>query len=418
MSPPGTVSTQSPSQASPTFEKASIGRQPIFNARAEVVGYELLYRSSNENAAAFTDGDQATSDVLVNAFINVGLEELVGKHPAFVNLTRDFLMSEALLPDAPGKIVLEVLEDIVPDDALIDRLTALSQRGFTIALDDFVRHSNLTPLLTLADIVKVDLPGIAADQLADQVEELKCFPLRLLAEKVETHAQYDLCKELGFELFQGCFLARPEIVQGRKIGDNRLVAIRVLAKLSDPQVDLGELESIIAADAAMAYKFLRFVNSAHFGLARKVSSIKHALALLGLSGVRNVVALLTLAGMAQTKPLELLRMAFIRAQMAVELAQSAKHENPSAYFMAGLFSLLDAILDQPLDEILRHLPLEDWVLRGIEQRTGSIGDVLNCVEAYEQGDFDRARLESIGVDAVGTAYWAAVKTAAALDEAT
>lgn len=393
-----------------------IARQPIFNAQKQVVAYELLYRSSNQNSAGTIEGDHATSSVLMNAFVNIGLEELVGDKPAFVNLTRDFLASDELLPDAPHKIVIEVLEDIIPDDELIEKLKSLAQRGFTIALDDFVLDSTLTPLLGLADIVKVELPAIPPSDLAEHVEALRAFSARLLAEKVETYEEFEACRQLGFDMFQGYFLSRPEILQTKNLCDNQLAAIRVLAKLSEPDLELSELESIITLDATLTYKLLRFANSSHIGLRRTVSSVKHVLALLGISGIRNLVALLTLAGITEAKPPELMRMAFIRAQMASQLASTANYENPPAYFMGGLVSLLDAMLDQSLDEVVKQLPLDDAIANGVLCRGGSIGEVLNCVEAYERGDFEKARLTQVDDQAIDAAYWSAAKAAKALDE--
>ncbi|MEX2288663.1 MAG: HDOD domain-containing protein [Planctomycetaceae bacterium] len=395
---------------------ALIARQPIFNVRKQVVAYELLFRSSEKQPSAGMDGEQATGEVLTNAFICLGLDELVGRKPAFVNMTRDFLNSDTLIPNTPGKLVLEVLEDIVPDADLIARVIALSERGFTIALDDFVRHSNLTPLLNYADIVKVDLPGVAADELADHVADLRTFPVQLLAEKVETYEEFETCKQLGFDLFQGYFLARPEVLRGRRLTIGQLTALNLLAKLNAPDVELAELEAIIITDATMAYGFLRFINSAHVGLRRKVSSIRQALALLGIAGVRNVVALLTLGRMSHGKPPELLRMAFVRGQMAMQLAKAIGHSNPSAYFMAGMISLLDAIMDTPLEQILDHLPLAEWLTSGLRTHDGPVGSILKCVQAYERGDFDRAITPQFDAETVANAYWTAVKAAEALDD--
>ncbi len=398
------------------FRTALVARQPIFNVRKQVVAYELLFRSAQNQPSAVMDGEQATGEVLTNAFFWLGLDELVGPKRAFVNLTRAFLNSDTLIPNTPGKLVLEVLEDIVPDAELIAHVIALSQRGFTIALDDFVRNSNLTPLLNYADIVKVDLPGVAADELADHVDDLRTFPVQLLAEKVETYEEFETCKQLGFELFQGYFLARPEVVRGKRVMTEQVTAVRLLARLNAPDVEFADLEAIIMTDATLAYGFLRFINSAYVGLRYKVSSIREALLLLGTTGIQNVVALLTLNRLSDGKPPELLRMALIRGQMAMQLAKKTGQSNPSAFFMAGMISLLDAILDMPLPQILDHLPLAEWIKSGLSSHEGCVGNILKCVQAYERGDFDHAITHQFDAETVATAYWTAVKAAEALDE--
>ncbi len=392
-----------------------IARQPIFNSRKQVVAYELLSRTSDDNKVDVVDGDLATGSVLVNAFINLGMENVVGDKLAFVNFTHGFLFNNCLIPDTPRRIVLEILEDIVPDDELIERVRFLSDHGFTIALDDYVQNSNLTPLLSVADIVKVELPAVSPEELPQYVENLRAFPVKLLAEKVETHEEFEACRQTGFDLFQGFFMAFPENVRGRRIADNQFSALRVFLKLNDPNVELKDLEPIICTDAIMSYSILRFINSAHHGLRREVASIRQALTFLGIRGIQNIVALMTLERMSQGKPLELLRMAFIRAQMAMLLGQKLQHESPAAFFTAGLFSLLDAVLDTPMPQLLACLPLEDWIVAGLEGEEGPLADVLRCVKAFERADFDNVALEPLNLETIGALYWEATKRAQIFD---
>jgi c-di-GMP phosphodiesterase len=233
--------------------KVLVGRQPIFDSRKRVFGYELLYRSSEVNAANVLDGEEATRDVLLSAMVHLGLDQLVGGSYAFVNMTRKFLSNNSLLLDLPKRVVLEVLEDIVPDRLLIDRVKKLSQRGFKIALDDFGLDSLLTPLLPVADIVKVDLPEIPPTELAGHVAAIRRYPVKLLAEKVETAEEFERCKELGFDLFQGYFLARPEIVKGQKLTPSQITTIELLSKINDPNVELEDLDALIKTDAALSH---------------------------------------------------------------------------------------------------------------------------------------------------------------------
>jgi len=395
--------------------QALIGRQPIFDANQQVVAYELLFRSSQQNAAQVLDEDQATGDVLANAFVEIGLEGLVGSKLAFINLTRRFIENEELIPDAPDRLVLEILETIVPDATLIQRVASLADRGFTIALDDWEDGSNLAPLLPMADIVKVELPAFTPEQLPEHVRALKQHGVKLLAEKLETGEEFRLCSELGFDYFQGYFLSRPEIVAGKKIEPSQLAALRILSIASHPDVTLAKLEEIVNTDPALSYKFLRFINSIHLGLRYKVSSIKQAISMLGINGVRRIVSLLTVAGMCQDKPSELMRMALIRGQMAMALAEKLNHAEAPAFFTAGLISLMDAILDAPLGDVLKELPLENWVKDGIQNGTGTLGTVLTGIKCYEDGKLDQVAVPGLDASDINEAYWASVRAADELD---
>ena len=189
-----------------------VGRQPIYNRNVEVIGYELLFRPYEGEKANVIDGDYATSQVILNTFMEIGLEEIVGEGLAFINLTRSFIEEKYPIPLLQNRVVLEVLEDINIDKNLIDSLNDLSKRGFQIALDDVINPSDIDPLLGVANIVKLDLMGLEFERLPEYVATLRCHKLKLLAEKVETQAEFDHCMELGFDYFQGFFLSRPNIV--------------------------------------------------------------------------------------------------------------------------------------------------------------------------------------------------------------
>lgn len=379
-----------------------VGRQPIYDQRLEVYAYELLYRSDPGETARFADGDQATSEILVNTFLEIGLDTLVGARPVFINLTRGFVTGELPLPFDKDRLVLEVLENIPVDRELIDAVRELASQGYAIALDDFVYRHELEPLVQLATIVKVDLLQVDRAALAEHVRKLRRPKLKLLAEKVETPEDFDYCKQLGFDLFQGYFFCRPRVVTGRRLPGNRLAVMQLLARLQDPAIGFDELEKLIARDVSLCHKLLRYINSAHMALPRKIDSIRQALVLLGLKRIRNLVTLITLAGI-QDKPSELLTTAMIRARMC-ECLGTRLAEDGQPYFTVGLFSVLDAMMDAPMETVLNELPLADEVNAALLRGEGLLGAALQCAVHYERARWDEVRLDDVALGEIKDAY--------------
>jgi c-di-GMP-related signal transduction protein len=253
-----------------------IGRQPIYDRKLGVYAYELLFRAASDNSAKFTDGDQATSDVIVNTFLEIGLDNIVGDRLAFINLTRAFFVGEHTISLPRDRVVLELLEDIEADEEVVSSVKRLSEQGYSIALDDFIYHESLQPLVQLADIVKIDIMAMDRDEIREHVKALRQHPLRLVAEKVETQEEHDYCMELGFDYFQGYFLAQPKVIQGRRLPNNRLAILKLLSRLQDPEITTKQLEELIAQDVAFSYRILRYVNSAAYAPPRKIESIHQA----------------------------------------------------------------------------------------------------------------------------------------------
>jgi len=387
-----------------------IGRQPIFDRTMKLCAYELLFRSGAENHAGQFDGDQATSQVIVNAFIDVGLDELIGPHPAFINLTRSFLTGTTALPFPKDRVVLEVLEDIQPDAEVIEGVRKLAEDGYVIALDDFVFSVKLEPLLPLAGIVKLDLRALSREDIAEHVRLLRRYPVKLLAEKVETQDDFDYCKSLGFDLFQGYFLSRPNIVRGSQLPPNRLAVLQLLSRLQDPGIVASDIEALVMQDVALSYKLLRYINSAFFALPKKIESIRQAVIYLGVRAIKAWVSLLAVAGLSN-KPAALVTQAMQRAKMCELLARTAKHQNTEVYFTVGLFSLLEALMDVPQEKILESLPLTQDVQDALLIRKGLYGEALSCVIAYESGEFLRARFDRLSPSQMTDAYVASARWA-------
>lgn len=387
-----------------------VGRQPIFDRDRRVVAYELLYRTGVTAQAGVLDGDCATARVLVNAFLEIGLEELVGPHRAFVNFTANMLGDGSVLALPPERVTIEVLEDAEVDAALVEAVRSLREKGYRIALDDFVWHERWEPLLELAEVVKVDVPSLSPPELARDVERLRGRGLTLLAEKVETQEQFEALRALGFDLFQGYFFARPNVVGSRRLPANQLAVLRLLAALQDPEIDSLDVEPLISADAGLSYKLLRYMNSPFFGLSRPIDSIRRALAYFGVLPLKRWVSLLALSSVRSATP-ELLRAGLVRARLCELLAERSGAADPQPFFTTGLLSILDALLDRPMAEILAELPLAPATAAAILDHAGAQGAVLRCACAAERCDWERADTAGVQTRAVHEAWRAAVRWA-------
>jgi c-di-GMP phosphodiesterase len=368
---------------------AFVGRQPIYNRRLEVIGYELLFRSHGNAAhAGLPQPEQATAQVLLNTFVEIGLEAVVGPHKAFVNFSRGLLLSDSARALPPAQVVLEVLETVTVDDELRSAIRSLRQAGYQIALDDYIGQAHLRSLVRLVDIVKLDLPGCNGTQLAQLVTKLRKPNLKLLAEKVETQREFQTCLELGFDYFQGYFLRRPEVVQGNRAPAPRAPAVQLMQRLCHPDVGLGELERLIQNDVSLSYRLLRLANSALLPAQYTIGSIRQALQLVGLTRVTAWTGLLLLAQLSD-KPQDVLHAAVLRAYMCQNLTTPVAPAWANTSFLVGLFSVLDVLLDRPMEEVAGSLALGPQVERALVAREGILGETLEIVIDYEQGRWNR-----------------------------
>lgn len=395
------------------YNSVFIGRQPIYDRNLKVIAYELLFRGGDQDQAAVVDGDQATSQVMINAFMDLGLETLVGELPAFINLTHNFLVGEIALPFSPRQVVLEVLEDVLPGPEVVAAIAALRKRGYTVALDDFVYHESQDELLALAQIVKLDLIAPGAEPLAQQIAQIRAInpTARLLAEKVETLTMFERCKALGCELFQGYFFCKPHVMCGTSLPPNRLVILNLLARLQNPDTEVADLERLLVQDVSLTYRLLRYINSAAFGLRTQIDSVRRAITLLGINTIRQWVSLILLTRIEE-KPLALMVTSLVRARMCQRLAEHLRRADSERYFTTGLFSTLSAMLDRPLPELLDKLPLNEDIKQALLNGSGDMGRLLSLVIAYEQGDwavldhateFEPSQLREAYLEAVGWA---------------
>lgn len=387
-----------------------IARQPIYDRQLDVFAYELLFRNNQQNRAGIVDGDKATADVIVNTFMEIGLNNIVEDRLAFINLTRSFFLDERMVTMPKDRVVLELLEDIKPDDALIQSVRRLAAQGYRIALDDFIYHESLKPLVETASLVKIDVMTLSEAEIAAHVEQLRAYPLELLAEKVETQTMFDYCMSLGFDYFQGYFFAQPKIITGRALPNNRLSILRLLGKLQDPTIPIEELEQLVSQDVALSFRLLKYVNSAALAMPRKIQSIHQAVVLVGIQNIRNWSLLLS-ASLIDNKPIELVVTAMVRGRMAELLASACDYDTPDTYFTVGLFSALDALMDNTMEEILTQLPLAENIVEALLHHVGTHGNVLNCVLAYERGDWESVRCADLSINRISDCYLESVQWA-------
>ncbi len=310
----------------------------------------------------------------------------MGSHLAFLNIPRHFLLEKFCEALPKNRVVLEILENIEPSPRVTEAIAALSQQGYTIALDDFVFHDRFRPFLELADIVKIDVLGKSEKQLQQETRHLRDYRVRLLAEKVESREVFDTCKQIGFFYFQGFFFYRPDIVRGREIPGNRPALLELLGNIQDPSISLNRLVEFIRNDLSLSYKVLQYVNSAYVGLPRRVDSIEKAACMVGIDRIRTWATLIIMTT-GKEQPTEILVIALVRAKMCERLGHRLDSDSPEKYFTMGLLSVLDALYQSPMQEIVKNLPLPDDLLEALASGTGTMGIVLNCVKAYELGEW-------------------------------
>ena len=362
-----------------------LARQPIFDRNTKVVAYELLFREVNPERADVVDGDFATSAVLENAFMNLSIDDVIGDHKAFINFTPRLLEME--IPIEPARCVIEVLEDVEVTDALLESLKRAKQKGHLVALDDFEYNEALQPLVDLADIIKLDVLALTDSELVDAVGRLSAYGVTLLAEKIETNEMLRHCLDLGFEMFQGNFLSKPEPITGRKLAANKIVVLELLTKLQEPSSNFKDLELLISQDPALGLKTLRLVNSAYYGPRHQIESLSHAIAYLGMDALRSLASLLVVSGLSD-KPDALRDFALERAKFCELLGRKVKEAEASVFYSVGLLSTMDAYFDQPLEEILGNMSLRPDVQAALLDREGELGAVLALVERVQRGELE------------------------------
>jgi len=379
----------------------NIARQPIFTVQKKLFAYELLFRQTLGLKLGELSGDRATTSLLSTAFLTEGIEKVAGNKPCFINFTKNLLIKEIANFFPKNAIVVEILEDVPPTIEVMEACTRLSQLGYLIALDDFVFTKDLLPLIELANIIKIDYQQSTTAEIERVLYRLKHYDLKFLAEKVETYQEFEHARKLGFHYFQGYFFAKPESIRMKEVSSLKTSKIRLLVEVSKPSSTLANLQKIVESDVAIAYKLLRYINSAYFYLLKEVTSIRQAMIHLGEREIRRFIILVIISELAADKPTELLRLSLIRARFCELLAEGCQFAaDASGLFLLGLFSLIDAILDTPMALMMDKLPLSDEVKEALSQQQGPLMPFLQAVIAYEQAQPEEClqRLEPLQID--------------------
>lgn len=367
-----------------------IARQPIYNKKLEVIGYELLFRDS-DGEADIVDKELATAQVVLNVLLEIGLEQIVGERIAFINVARDFIMSDLLYSLDKEKIVLELSEDVEADSEVIEALKKLVNNGYKIALDNFVYDYSKDDLVALADYIKLDVSMFTGEELKSQVNLLRNGKAKIIASKIETQKNFDICSEIQIGCFQGYYLARPNVIKGTRLSAIRYSVLQLHEKFQDANASLTEIEELLSKDMYLTYRIFNFIYNGDFGQ-KKVASLGAAIELVGLQEIKLWIELL-LRSKLDDKPNELLVSALTRAKMCELLALSLGKSDARCYFIVGLFSQIDMILEKDMSELLKSLPLTEQMNEALLFRKGSMAEAVNCVIAYEKGDWDAAIFE-------------------------
>ncbi|MBK7767369.1 MAG: EAL domain-containing protein [Sulfuritalea sp.] len=372
-------------------EEIFIGRQPILDRGHELFAYELLFRSGRQkNSAEVLDDLQASASVISHAFADLGVEQALGPYKGFINCDASLLLSDLLEALPSDKIVLEVLETVEVTAEIVERCRALKALGYTLALDDFVNYQEkFRPLLDLVEIVKVDLMPLDAAGLAATTRTLKQWPLKLLAEKVDSRELADSCHALGYSYFQGYYFAKPTIIAGKKLGHSQISLMRLLGLVLE-DAETPQLEAVLKAEPGLTMNLMRLTNSASTGIRTKITSIRHAIAVLGRRQLQRWLQLLLYTS-PSGKPVvsPLLQLAASRGRLMELLAgrlHPGRGDIEDMSFMTGIMSLMPTLMSVSLEEILRGIEIPGSVRDALEAHTGELGVMLKLTEALETGD--------------------------------
>ncbi|QEM69394.1 HDOD domain-containing protein [Geobacter sp. FeAm09] len=382
-----------------------IGRQPILDRNEEVVAYELLFRSARAyNAATVTNATRATASVIINALSGFGLERILGSHKGFINMELDLLLSDSLGILPRDRVVLELLESLEVTPELVERCRVLKQEGFQLALDDHEFDPAYEALYGIVDIVKVDLLQTPSPRLAGMVEKFRPYPVKLLAEKVETREEFRLCRDLGFEYFQGFYFAKPSVMEKKRIDASGVTLLKLMDLLMK-DAELAMIEQAFRESPGLTYKLLLLVNSVSLGLRDKIQNIRHAVALLGRQQIKRWVQLALFVSDTGSGPENpLVELAAVRAAFMEQLAGrhpalKGDRDAGEQAFLAGILSLLGSLYDVSIDEILANISLSEAVREALTSRSGALGQLLKLSEQLEDLDFslDTDWLDGIGL---------------------
>ncbi|MCF7498601.1 MULTISPECIES: HDOD domain-containing protein [unclassified Pseudoalteromonas] len=368
-------------------------RQPILDKEKKLVGYELLFRDGVDNVFPEIDGDEATSRLIEGSQFNFGLDDLTDNKPAYINFTLETLQKGYPLLLGKDQIVVEILETIQPGKRLLAIVKDLKEKGYTLALDDYIHQPVWRHFYPFIDIIKIDFLTCTKESIQEVIEAIKPFPqIQLLAEKVETYEKYQLAVDMGFSYFQGFFFSKPEMVQSKTLPPSEMALAELLYETSSVDVNLKKITEVFERDVNLSYKLLRYSNSAAFKRRAEISTIKQALIVLGNEEIKRFLSLLFAAQVAADKPAELIRLSLTRARFTELLAiNHGQLRDTGMAFLTGMMSLMDAILDEDMPSVMKKLPLSNDIKAALLDEEGQLAVYLRLVKQYEQANWQGAK---------------------------
>ncbi|HBY19887.1 MAG: hypothetical protein A2Y24_05395 [Clostridiales bacterium GWE2_32_10] len=370
-----------------------VARQPIFDAKKNVYAYELLYRDSSVNKYTAVDGNKATAAVLANSFMEIGYDTITNGKKAFINFTEQLLNMSAPTLFPKELIVIEILEDVEPTSALIEKCIEFKQKGYTIALDDF-EYKNVEKyksLLKVVDIVKVDWMLNSPEEKRKLVKEVKKVnqSLKFLAEKIETDDDYQEAQKNGYSLFQGYFFSKPTIIKGTTSQNSKINYLQIINEISSGSPDFYKITRVIEKDPILTLQLLKLINSVMFRSIQKVTSVYDALVRLGTVEIKKWISVLMLREATKEKPIEVMRISLVRAYFMEQLANVTKlRTRKSEAFLFGLFSMVDVLFNYSKEELLHDIPLNDDVKDALLGAENEFSNIFKIVEYYEKAEWE------------------------------
>ncbi len=368
-------------------------RQPILDREKNLYAYELLFRDGLDNVFPDIDGDEATSKMIAGSQFNFGLDDFLGDKPGFINFTLDTLLKKfpSMLPKE--QVVVEILETVQPGKKLLAEVQQLKEEGYIIALDDYIHQPVWRHFYPFIDIIKIDFRSTDAATIDQILLAVAPFPhIKLLAEKVETNAEFQNALDMGFSYFQGYFFSKPEMLQSKALSPAQMTLAELLYETSKSEMDLAQITSIFERDVNLSYKLLRYSNSAVFKRRSEIETIKQALVVLGQTELKKFLSVLFTAQVSSEKPAELMRLAMTRAKFAEGIALLHRQTDTAKAFLTGMMSLMDAILDEPMSSVLTKLPLAKDIKDALVGEPGLLSEYLALVKCYERAEWQDANL--------------------------
>ena len=366
-------------------------RQPILDREKNLFAYELLFRDSINNVFPDIDGDEATSKMVEASKFNMGISEFTGNKPAFINFTLETLEQGYPQMLTTDEVVVEILETVKPGKKLLALTKELHEKGYTLSLDDYHHQSVWQHFYPFINIIKIDVQRVDIDEIMTVKEAITDFPhIKLLAEKVETHEQYQQAFDLDFEYFQGFFFSKPEMVKSKNLSPSQMAMAELLYETSKPELDLASITSVFERDVSLSYKLLRYANSPIFRRRSEIATIKQALVILGSGELKRFIGLMFATTVNPDKPTELIKVAMARAKFCELVANEVKSPvDVSIAFLTGLLSMIDAILDEDIESILAKLPLSQEIKDTLLTKKGVMAAIIKLLELIERADWDK-----------------------------